>query len=181
MVSKSTPAVAVESLEAMVLLTRFVTSASCSETPAPSQPARLLVMMLLVTCTEYQFFEVFGNRGTSVPLTLWRRRARPLPASAALPLIRLALITRSGTGAVAEARCAVVVGYAAAFNAEPIDGQLAVGGSAHHDDAAAVGGNRRVQALVEDDRVVLDVAVLDEPTCEKLPPSPVLMFPHIQL
>src|ERR1035437_6157009 len=51
-VLKSTPAEAVVSLEIMVLLTRFTSRASWSEIPAPSQPATLLAMMLLVTVTR---------------------------------------------------------------------------------------------------------------------------------
>ena len=45
----STPAEAVVSFETMVLLMKFTLNASCSDTPAPSHPATLLVMMLLVT------------------------------------------------------------------------------------------------------------------------------------
>ena len=54
---------AVESLEMIVLLMRFTASASCSDTPAPSQPATLLAMMLLVTLTEYQRAGVVGESG----------------------------------------------------------------------------------------------------------------------
>ena len=52
-VLKSTPEDAVLSLDITVLLTKFTANASCSETPAPSQPATLLAMMLLVTLIEY--------------------------------------------------------------------------------------------------------------------------------
>ena len=84
----------------------FTASASWSEIPAPSQPATLLAMMLLVTLTVFQgqFARVelehrrdpFGKLSTSVPLTCCNRRPPPLPLSAALPWIRLALITRPG-------------------------------------------------------------------------------------
>src|SRR4029077_2344977 len=82
------------------------------DTPPPSQPATLLVMMLLVTLTVFQrqpfrlallhrplLFELplpFGKLSTSVPLMCCNRRPPPLPLSAALPMIRLALITRPG-------------------------------------------------------------------------------------
>ena len=38
----------------MVLLTMLTFKASCNEIPAPSQPARLLLMMLLVMDTLFQ-------------------------------------------------------------------------------------------------------------------------------
>src|SRR6516225_1913435 len=80
----------------IVLLITFTASESSSEIPAPSQPATLLAMMLLVTCTEYHCVGVVGNATTSPPLTLWRRMPPPLPLSAPLPMIRLALITNPG-------------------------------------------------------------------------------------
>src|SRR5215468_4014134 len=95
-VLKSTPAEAVESLETTVLLMRFTASESSKETPAPSQPATLLAMMLLVILTEYQFCGVVEKRDTSVPLTACKRKAPPLPASAAFPINRLALTTNPG-------------------------------------------------------------------------------------
>src|SRR6266404_2398147 len=95
-VLNSMPDDAVVSLDTIVLLMMFTNSASCSEIPAPSQPATLLSMMLLVTDTWYQFSGVVGKVSTSVPLTSCRRRPPPLPLSAPLPMIRLALITRLG-------------------------------------------------------------------------------------
>src|SRR5256884_7924548 len=53
-------------------------------------------MLFLVTCPEYQGEGAVGNVTTSEPLTLCKRRPPPLPLSAALPMIRLALITRPG-------------------------------------------------------------------------------------
>ena len=47
-VLKSTPDEAVVSLDMIVLLMMFTSSASSSEIPAPSQPATLLTMMLFV-------------------------------------------------------------------------------------------------------------------------------------
>src|SRR5207302_9233990 len=95
-VLKSTPDEAVVCFVRMVLLTRFTTNASCNDTPAPSQPATLLAMILLVTLTEYHCDGLVGKRDTSAPLTLWRRIPPPLPLSAPLPIIKLALITRPG-------------------------------------------------------------------------------------
>ena len=96
---KSGPADAVESLLTMVLLTMFTKSASCREMPAPSQPATLLAMTLLVTLTEFQAAKLskpLGKLSTSVPLTCCNRRPPPLPLLAALPRIRLALMSRPG-------------------------------------------------------------------------------------
>src|SRR2546429_203981 len=95
-VLKSTPDEAVVSFDMIVLLTRFTTNASCNDTPAPSQPATLLAMILLVTLTEYHCDGFVGKRDTSAPLTLWKRIPPPLPLSAPLPIIKLALITRPG-------------------------------------------------------------------------------------
>src|SRR5580765_1229319 len=67
-VSKSTPDDAVLSLEAIVLLMMFTLRASSSATPAPSQPATLFAMMLLVSMTEFQRFDEVGKLTTSEPL-----------------------------------------------------------------------------------------------------------------
>src|SRR5213082_1041929 len=95
-VLNSTPDDAVVSLDMTVLFMTFTANESTSEMPAPSQPATLLAMMLLVTFTEDQFAGVVGKVSTSPPLTDWKRMPPPLPLSAALPMIRLALITRPG-------------------------------------------------------------------------------------
>src|SRR6267142_1947220 len=76
---KSVPDDAVESLETIVLLIKFTTKESCNDTPPPSQPATLSVMMLLVTLTEYQRSGLFGKAVTSEPLTPWKRMPPPLP------------------------------------------------------------------------------------------------------
>src|SRR5882724_997503 len=95
-VLKSTPAEPVVSLEITVLLMKSTFNESCIETPPPSQPATLFAMMLLVTVTPYHIIGRSGKVPTSVPLTDWMRRPPPLPLSALLPMIRLALITRPG-------------------------------------------------------------------------------------
>src|SRR6516162_4776922 len=96
MVLKSTPAEAVLSLDMTVLLMMFTFRASSKEIPAPSQPATLLVMMLLVTVTEFQRAGVVGKLITSEPLVCCKARPPPLPLSAWLPMIRLALMTKPG-------------------------------------------------------------------------------------
>src|SRR5207253_5216482 len=107
-VLNSTPDDAVLSLDMIVLLMMFAFNASSRETPPPSQPATLLTMMLLVTSGEYHgereplipgkvtLLAPFGKLITSEPLTCCKRRPPPLPLSAALPMIRLALISRPG-------------------------------------------------------------------------------------
>src|ERR1700756_2760333 len=105
-VVNSKPEEAVLSLDITVLLTKFTANESSRETPAPSQPATLLTMMLLVRVTEFQpqparlvFGQTvapFGKLTTSWPLTACRAMPPPLPLSAWLPIIRFALTTRLG-------------------------------------------------------------------------------------
>src|SRR5215469_2513992 len=94
MLKVSTPDDARLSLWAMVLLRMDTFNASCNEMPAPSQPAILLTMMLLVILTLFQRVGWCGKVETSVPLTWLSRMPPPLPLSAELAWIRLALITR---------------------------------------------------------------------------------------
>src|SRR5256886_1770694 len=61
-----------------------------------SQPATVLLMMLLVTLTADQLAGIGGKVSTSVPLAPLKARPPPLPLSAALPWIRLALMTSPG-------------------------------------------------------------------------------------
>src|SRR5438445_369296 len=56
----------------------------------------LLALILLVTLTEYHCAGALGKLITSDPLMFCKRRPPPVPLSAALPIIRLALITRPG-------------------------------------------------------------------------------------
>src|SRR5690242_19741758 len=79
-VLNSTPAEAVVSFATTVLLTNFTVNESCSDTPAPSQPATLLPMMLFVTSTLFHpglrrgiANGRFGNATTSWPFTPCRR------------------------------------------------------------------------------------------------------------
>src|SRR2546426_9122962 len=75
---------------------KFSSTPSPIETRAPPQPATLLAIILLVTLTEYHCAGVLGKLITSEPLMFCKRRPPPVPLSAALPIIRLALITRPG-------------------------------------------------------------------------------------
>src|SRR5512135_325129 len=94
-VLKSTPAEAVVSLATTVLLKNFTANASSIETPPPSHPATLFVMMLLVMVTSFHRFGLVGVlAATSWPFTPCNRMPPPPPLSAVLPMIRLALITR---------------------------------------------------------------------------------------
>src|SRR5215469_10898780 len=79
MLCVSTPEEARLSLLAMVLLMMVTLSESWSEMPAPSQPATLLTMMLLVISTLFHNFGCVGKVETSVPLTCCRRMPPPLP------------------------------------------------------------------------------------------------------
>src|SRR5579864_7474255 len=81
----STPDVARASLWAIVLLMTFTFNASCIEIPAPSQPATLFAIMLLVMVTSCHFVGSEGKAETSVPLTCWSRMPPPLPLSAEFP------------------------------------------------------------------------------------------------
>src|SRR5258708_9921650 len=92
-VVKSTPEDAVLVLETLVLLTMFRSTEPTSEHPAPSQPATLSAMMLLVTVTVFHCEGCLGKETMSEPLTAWKAMPPPLPASAALPMMSLALIT----------------------------------------------------------------------------------------
>ncbi len=82
MVLNRTPAEAVVALETTVLLMKFTFRASSRETPAPSQPATLLAMMLLVTVGDHQLDRRCREGSTSVPLMsagASRRRCRLPP------------------------------------------------------------------------------------------------------
>src|SRR5712691_5731468 len=95
-VLKSGPAEAVLELKAIVLLMMFTATESVSEIPAPSQPATLSAMMLLVTVTVFHCRGCLGKATTSEPLTAWKEMPPPLPLSALFPMMRLALITKPG-------------------------------------------------------------------------------------
>src|SRR5216684_5706305 len=95
-VLNSGPADAVLELKAIVLLTMFTAVESSSEIPAPSQPATLSAMMLLVTVTVFHCLGFVGKETMSEPLTAWKEMPPPLPLSAAFPRMRLALITKPG-------------------------------------------------------------------------------------
>src|SRR5580692_1303858 len=86
------PAEPVESLKAIVLLMTFTFGESVSEIPAPSQPATLSTMMLLVTSAEFHWPGSVGKATISEPLTALNEMPPPVPLSAAFPMMRLALM-----------------------------------------------------------------------------------------
>src|SRR5882724_3752312 len=173
---KSVPDDAVESLETIVLLIRFTTRESCNDTPPPSQPATLSVMMLLVTLTEYQRSGLFGKADTSEPLTPWKRIPPPAPASAALPIIRLALTTKLGPMPSPTVPKAWL--------------QSESGSPGHVGSVSGALMMRRPPPLLGVvglvawlNRIVLCWMLLSQlnPSSETPAPSPVLKFPHTQL
>src|SRR6266853_4871640 len=95
-VLKSTPEEAVLAFNAIVLLMMFTLGESTSEIPAPSHPATLSTMMLLVSVTEFHCPGSSGKATMSDPLTALKAMPPPVPLSAPFPMIRLALITSPG-------------------------------------------------------------------------------------
>src|SRR5437588_10856862 len=95
-VLKSTPDEAVLAFNAIVLLMMFTLGESTSEIPAPSHPATLSTMMLLVTVAEFHCPGSSGKATMSDPLTAWKPMPPPVPLSAAFPMIRVALMTSPG-------------------------------------------------------------------------------------
>jgi len=152
------PAVAVVEFEITVLLTMLVRSASSSEMPAPSTPATFLAMMLLVTVTSIpQRRHEEGSRMTSVPFTSGTAIPPPVPDSAVLPRIRLALDYEAGAAAVAQARRTVEVRAVLPHSVPAGRPPASHRAERHHHQAAALVGTGRIGALVEDDRVVFDM------------------------
>ena len=162
-VLKSTPDEAVVSLETMVLLTMFTASASCSETPRAVPAGHVVGDDVVGDGDVYQLRRTcVGKLATSVPLTPGSAGRRRCRFPRALPMIRLALITRPGPvpslSPGAQSASVTVLPHS-----WPPRVEVRHPGRAHDDEAAAVGRDGRVGALVEQDRVVLDVAVPAEP------------------
>src|ERR1700756_695457 len=167
------PDEAVESLETIVLLIRLTPIASCKEMPPPSQPATLLATMLLVTVTVYQRSGLLGKVPTSTPLTPWKRMPPPLPASAALPIIRLALMTKL------RPRPSPTVPNACEQSASGSPGQIgSVSGALMTRRPPPLLGVVGFVAWLK--RMVLCWMLPSQtkPRCETPAPSPVLRFPH---
>src|SRR5207237_3167559 len=95
-VLKSTPDEAVLAFNAIVLLMMFTLGESSSEIPAPSHPATLSTMMLLVTVAEFHCPGTSGKATMSDPLTAWKSMPPPVPLSAAFPMMRLAVMASPG-------------------------------------------------------------------------------------
>ena len=101
-----------------------------------------------------------GERRDVLPLTICRRRPPPLPLSALLPMIRLRVDQQVATGPFGQPGRAVGVGCRIA--ALETVGERTVGRGAQHRNAATVRRDGRALALVEQDPVVLDRAVVAE-------------------
>src|SRR5258706_16428385 len=173
---KSVPEDAVESFDTIVLLIRFTAKESCNDTPPPSQPATLLVTMLFVNATENQRSGLSGKVDTSIPLTPWKRTPPPLPASAALPMMRLALITRLGP------MPSPTVPKAWLQSASGSPGQVgSVSGALMTSRPPPLLGVVGLVAWLN--RIVLCwmLPFQTNPIWETPAPSPVLKFPHTQL
>ena len=132
-VLKSTPDEAVLALNEIVLLMMFTLGESTSEIPAPSHPATLSTMMLLVTVTEFHCPGSSGKATMSDPLTAWKPMPPPVPLSAAFPMIRLALITSPGPtpslGPIAAATIAgVPTGGAQSASVAPLPQTISASG-----------------------------------------------------
>ncbi len=147
---KRGPAEAVLELNAIVLLMMFTWVESSSEIPAPSQPATLSAMMLLVTVTVSSVTSVgsIPHNEVGIDHQAWTG-AVAWPNSA-----------KRGSGRIAS-RCAerhaILVDRGIA-----VANYICVGGT-HDDDTTAVGWDRRVGALIEHNRVVFDVTSVAEP------------------
>ena len=145
MLCVSTPEVVSESLLEMVLFMMDTFSASRSEIPAPSQPAMLFTIMLLVMETLFQSFGFVLKVETSVPLTCWKTDATAAAAVGRVALDQVGIDHQVVARTVAQSRRAIRVRYANA-------NRVRIGG-AHNLDTAAVGGNGGIAGSVEDDRV----------------------------
>ena len=170
----STPEVARVSLLEMVLLT-MVHVQGVFQRDSRAIPARHVVHDDVVG-DEHPCSSAWESRGsveTSVPLTCCRRIPPPLPLSAALAWIRLALMTRPGPVPSLSPG-----GQSASMLMSRKPDRYRVCPSI---DSAAVGGNGGVGALVESDRVVLDVAVVIESKVSDAAAFAELTFPHTQL
>ena len=111
MLCVSTPEEARVSLLAMVLLMMDTFNESCSDIPAPSQPARLLTMMLLVMETLFQVVGVAGERGNVGPVDLLQTDAAAAAALGRVGLDQVGVDHQSRTRAVAQSRRAIRVRY----------------------------------------------------------------------
>src|SRR6516164_11293831 len=186
-VLNSTPDEAVVSFDMIVLLTIEAAIASCSEMPAPSQPATLLAMMLLVSWTEFQmqllglgqYVVPSGKLAISVPLTCCKRMPPPLPLSALLPITRLALITRPGPVPSlrpgAQSASAMVLPHSRPWLLNPSGGvPITIR------PPPLVG---MVGFLLSLNRIELCSMLPPKltPSCANPPPSPVLRLPQTQL
>src|SRR3989440_299537 len=142
-VLKSTPDEPVLAFKAIVLLMMFTLGESHSEIPAPSHPATLSTMMLLVTVAEFHCPGSSGKATMSDPLTAWKSMPPPVPLSAAVPNV---------------AEPAAIPG--AQIAAHPVVVELVVVGAGADADATR-SCRRGGEQLVAGGRVQRDIVVLN--------------------
>src|SRR2546427_739000 len=173
-----TPADAVVSLDATVLLTNVTLTGSSIDPRAPPHPATLLAMMLLVTVTPYHSRLFKGNAPTSEPFNCCRRRPPPLPLSALLPMMRFALITRLWPTP------SLIPGGQSTSTTEPHSRPL---GRTRSLLAPAMArppplvGSVGLMLWLKRIQLLVIVPLKLTPECTMPPPSPLLMLPAIQL
>ena len=95
-----------------------------------------------------------GEGGYLRPIDLLEPDTTTGAAVRGVPLNQVGIDHQARTRAVAQSRRAIRVVHVRAAN------RIGIRGALNH-DAAAVGGNGRVAALIEHDRIVRDVAIED--------------------
>ena len=109
-----------------------------------------------------QLFGLFGKRDTSAPFHGLQAQSATAAALSTVALDQVRIDVEPGANTVAESWRAIDVGRGAAFDGHAVHDRHTVGGRAHHQNSAPVRRNRRVEALVKDDRVVRNVTVVAE-------------------
>src|SRR5262249_32146486 len=102
------------------------------------------------------------RRSPDLPVHVLQAETTAAAAVGRVPHNQVGVDHHSGTGSIAESRGAIDVGKGAALGHSSTGGRSTVRGCAHDDESAAVGRNGWVGALVEQDRVVLDITVVAE-------------------
>src|SRR2546430_16940476 len=134
-------------------------------------------MRLLVRDTRSQLLGVVGTVSTSPPLTACSRMRPPLPLSAALPMIRLALITRPGP---VPSLVVLGVGGRQSLSVWSPQGGSTSGAPMIRMPPPLVGMVGFVLWLNRIELCSMSPLELN-PIWAKPPPSPVLRLPHTQL
>ncbi len=157
---KSTPDDAVVSLDMIVLLMMFTFRASCRR-DASAVPACDVVDNDVVGHGDVvPAGGVVGKLTTSEPLMFCKRNTTTAAAFRRVAHDQVSIDDQAGTNTVTRSNRARLTGHAILVRGSAA-GRIDVGRT-HDQQSATVGRDRRVGALVEHDRVVLDVAVVDE-------------------